>query len=280
MISSLTSYINNYSDYNSIQVAINSTAGDSGALASTHRATWKGATTTPYNAPATSRIYSTSSFSPSDIAYPLPFNLSSNSPPSSISIVGARINPQAQTIGTLILCDRLVETSGFNATATTPQNLNLPTPLLPRYTNGLGVFAAVEIGILIGNTAFTVSCEYVGADGTIGQTVPVTFGGPSNRSPGRFILLPLRPGCTGVSAITNLVVGGNTGIAGGFSVVLFKPLYMIPVCKVDNEIICDYISGNFIGRLQSISPDTFFMFLGHSNSTDYRMYGSLFINEE
>lgn len=282
MISSLSSYLSNYNDRNVINYNLpNSGGATAQVLNSLHKTvTWRG-TNSPYDTPASTRTFNASSFPPENLAFTLPFNLSGTTPPSSFALLGARINQQAQINGALIVCDRLIEVPGFNATSTAVQTgTTLPSPSLPRYNPGTGVMVGIEISTAIGGTATTVSGTYTGTDGIDYATAPVTIGGTSNNAANRFIILPLRPGCTGVSSVKNIQLAISTGTAGAMSVVLFKPLFMIPIQYTGNQIVCDYISGGFIGRLQGISSDTFLMLLSVGNAGDPRGFGSFFISEE
>jgi len=281
MISSLQNYLNNYQDRNSINYSLPNSGGVNQAINSLHKAvTWRGSLS-PYDTPAATRTFNSSSFPPENLAYTLPFNLSGTTPPSSFSFLGARINQQAQTNGVIIICDRLIEVPGFVGNVNTVQTgTTLPSPSLPRYNPGTGVMVGLEISTQIGTTVTTVIANYTGTDGVTGTTSPVTIGGTSNREVQRMILLPLRPGCTGVSSVTNIQLAATTGTAGAFSVVLFKPLFMIPIQYTSNQIVCDYLSGGFIGRLQGVPSSTFMMLLHGGNTSDPRGLGSFFINEE
>ena len=139
--------------------------------------------------------------------------------------------------------------------------------------------AGIEINTAIGATTATITCSYTTVDNTTASTMPITIGGTGNSVAGRFILLPLRPGCTGVSSVNSLQLSNSTATAGAFSVVLYKPLFMIPISDCNNEV-CDYLSGSFVGALNPISSNTFFMLLSMSAAGDNRLFGSLLINEE
>lgn len=282
MISSLQNYLNNYQDRNSINYAVTGSGGVNQAINSSHKAvTWR-TNSSPYDTPiGATRTFSASSFPPENLAFTLPFNLSGTTPPSSFSFLGARINQQAQTNGFILICDRLIEVPGFNAASVALQTgTTLPSPSLPRYNPGTGVMVGIEISSQIGTTVTTVIANYTGTDGVTGTTSPVTIGGTSNRELQRMILLPLRPGCTGVSSVTNIQLAATTGTAGGMSVVLFKPLFMIPIQYTANQIVCDYLSGGFIGKLEGVPSSTFMMLLYGGNTSDPRGIGSFFVSEE
>jgi hypothetical protein len=92
----------------------------------------------------------------------------------------------------------------------------------------VGVFVALEIHTAVGTTATTVTARYTNQAGTGSRvTKAVVFGGTSEREAGRFIILPLADGDTGVKSVEGVTVLATTGTAGAFGVVLFRPLMMV-----------------------------------------------------
>lgn len=133
------------------------------------------------------------------------------------------------TMGTVIVVDRLSHQGGLSGTTTTAQTTNLPTAALTRYTDGVGVFAALEIYSAVGSTGTTVTASYTDATLGAGQTTLATvFGGTGFNTANRCIVLPLADGGTGVQAVASVTVLASTATAGNFGVTLFRPLAVIP----------------------------------------------------
>jgi hypothetical protein len=131
--------------------------------------------------------------------------------------------------GLWMLCDRLSHQGGLSGTTTTAQTTNLPTAALTRYTDGVGVMAALEIYSAVGATATTVVCSYTNTDPTSGQlTQPMVFGGANDLAAGRMIPFNLAAGDKGVRAVANVDLVASTTTAGNFGVTLFRPLFMYP----------------------------------------------------
>jgi hypothetical protein len=131
--------------------------------------------------------------------------------------------------GLWMICDRLSHQGGLSGTTTTAQTTNLPTAALTRYTDGVGVMAALEIYSAVGSTATTVVCSYTNTDPTSGQlTQPMVFGGTNDLAAGRMILFNLASGDKGVRAVANVDLVASTTTAGNFGVTLFRPLLMMP----------------------------------------------------
>lgn len=132
--------------------------------------------------------------------------------------------------GTVVVCDRLCHQGGLDGTVVSTQTTNFPTATLPRYTDGVGVMAAVEVITAIGTTATTYSISYTNSSGTSGRTSPLqTIGGASDRGVQLFVLTPLQIGDIGIRSVESLTLTGTTGTAGNMGVTLFKPLFSIPM---------------------------------------------------
>lgn len=167
-----------------------------------------------------------------------------------VHVLSARIG-QGDARGLWILVDRLTHSGGLSGTVTTAQTANLPTAALPRYTDGVGVMAAVTIWSAIGATASTVSVSYTNSDGTPGRTSTATaIGGSSAQAASRLIVIPLQPGDLGVRSVESVTIAGTTGTAGDFGVVLFKPLGAI-----FNNAHENYAEPNFITGWAGALPD-------------------------
>ena len=150
-----------------------------------------------------------------------------------------RIAQVAASLGNsayVIICDRLSHQGGLSGTATGAQTTNLPTAALTRYTSGVGVMAALEIYSAIGATATTVTCSYTNQAGTSGRTsVDTVWGGTNFNAAGRFILLPLQQGDTGVKSVESVTAAASTLTAGNFGVTLFKPLFGLPIPNIGSQ---------------------------------------------
>lgn len=126
-----------------------------------------------------------------------------------------------------VIADRLSHQGGLSGTTTGAQTTNLPTATLTRYTDGVGVWAALEIYTGVGTTARTVTASYTNSASASGHTTEVTqFGGSNYNSAGRFVPLPMQSGDFGVKSVESVTLSASTGSAGNFGVTLFKPLFM------------------------------------------------------
>jgi hypothetical protein len=133
----------------------------------------------------------------------------------------------ANSIGTLILYDRLAHIGNLSGIVTTAQTVGL-TPT--RYTNGAGVEAWVEIYTQIGATSTTFTMNYTNDAGTAGQVSPtVAIGNTNLREAQRMIPISLAAGDAGVRAVSTLTLAASTTTAGAFGVTLLRRLAVIPV---------------------------------------------------
>lgn len=135
----------------------------------------------------------------------------------------------SQPGGFLLLADRLSHQGELSGTTSTAQSTNLPTYALPRYTSGVGVWAALEVYTTIG-TGCTTACtvEYTDQGGNSSTSPGFQFGVTGYCLGRRMIPIPLATGNTGVRAVSSVTLGSSSGTAGAFGVTLFKPLVMIP----------------------------------------------------
>jgi hypothetical protein len=122
----------------------------------------------------------------------------------------------------------LVQTVGLDATVTTTQTTNLPTPALTRYTSGVGVLMMYDIYGSIGTTATTLTVSYTNSAGAAGRTSPaVTVGGTNDRTGNMVIPLPLQAGDVGVRSVESATFAGTTGTVGVSGITLWKPLLAV-----------------------------------------------------
>ena len=129
----------------------------------------------------------------------------------------------------LILIDRLSHQGGLSGTATAVQTTNLPTATLTRYTDGVGVMAALEIYTALGTLAQTATVSYTNEAGASGRTSKaVVIGAANDNAAGRFIPIPLQDDDQGIRSVESVTPSSSTGTSGNYGVTLFKPLMLIP----------------------------------------------------
>lgn len=135
----------------------------------------------------------------------------------------------SSSFSNVMLIDRLSHQGGLSATVTTEQTTNLPTAALTRYTSGAGVMIALSLYATIGSTTATATVRYTNQAGTANQNSKAVLITAAGTTTGRFIIVPLADGDTGVRSVQGVTLSGSTGTAGNFGVVLFKPLaYLNP----------------------------------------------------
>lgn len=182
----------------------------------------------------------------------------------------------------LVIADRLSHQGGLSATVTTAQTTNLPTSALTRYTDGVGVFAAIEIYTQIGTTATTVTATYTNSGGTGSRVTPLTqIGASGYREAGRLIILPLQEGDSGVKSVESVTVASTTGTAGAFGVTLFKPLVALPIPgNGGQQLLFDSIQSG--GGVMPVIPNgacLFYIAIGNLTSTGILLNALRFIEE-
>jgi hypothetical protein len=148
----------------------------------------------------------------------------------------------------LWLIDRLCHQGGLSGTATATQTTNLPTAALTRYTDGVGVMAAIEIYAAIGTLAQTATVSYTNQAGVAGRTSkPVVIGAASDNALGRFIPIPLQDDDIGVRSVESVTPSSSTATAGNYGITLFKPLMLLPNLAVGIHAIQQRCMNPFIG---------------------------------
>ena len=168
----------------------------------------------------------------------------------------------------VIVCDRLSHQSGLSGTVTTEQTTNLPTAALTRYTDGVGVMAALEIYTGVGSTPTTVSARYTNEVGTAGMITPLTtYGGSGFNDVWRFVILPLAAGDRGVRSVEGVTLSASTGTAGNFGVTLFKPLFAVPIIVSGQQMLFDSILGMCGNMPQVLNNACLFILIVSSLST-------------
>lgn len=168
----------------------------------------------------------------------------------------------ASGVASLVLIDRLSHQGGLSGTVATEQTTNLPTAALTRYTDGVGVMAALEWYGATGATAVTATARYTNQAGT-GTRTTKAQNVASNRVVDSFAPLCLQDGDTGVRSVEGVTLSASTLTAGNFGVTLFKPLAILPaVSGVRN--FKDFF---FTGGMSEIHDDACLGLLGMSNTT-------------
>lgn len=156
-----------------------------------------------------------------------------------------------------LLYDRLCHSGGLSGAVTGEQTTNLPTAPLPRYTDGKGVMAFIEIASGVGtSTATTATVRYTNEKGESNRvSPPFTIGGSGASSGSTYLPIPLQAGDKGVRSVEGLTLAASTGTAGNVCVVLAKILSTFPVdtaCQQERTPIRSQIFG---GGMVEIYPD-------------------------
>lgn len=184
----------------------------------------------------------------------------------------------------LMLVDMCGYWPGINMNSSSAQNLS-GTPTL-RYTNGVGVRAALVITTTAGATAHNVAISYTDQDGNTGSTLPVTVActasaitphithsGTAANNYGPF--LPLANGDTGIQNVASVTISAASG-AGTAALVLYKPILTIPLSQASIASERDFL--NQIPSLPEIKDDaclTWLFFAGGATAANTNFYGSL-----
>jgi len=183
----------------------------------------------------------------------------------------AEISVATTAFTSLMLVDRLSHQGGLSGASTATQTTNLPTAALTRYTDGVGVMAALEIYSALGSTASTATISYTNQAGVSGRTSkPVVIGGASDNTSSRFIIISLQDDDTGIRSVESVTLAATTASAGNFGVTLFKPLMIFPnfsyvADQVQPRTLNTLIGG--FGCCPEIIDDACLQLLGLSNST-------------
>lgn len=158
--------------------------------------------------------------------------------PSGQSYLGA-FAARAGTAGTLILCDRLVETGSLSMAVITAQTVNSVT-VPARAAAADDVELWLEVHTLGGTTASaTVTASYTNQDGVSGRTATLVGGIPATGTPvQRSYQMTLQAGDSGVytggPGVQSVTLGTSTGTAGVLGVTLRRSLIagMIPLANL------------------------------------------------
>lgn len=184
----------------------------------------------------------------------------------------------------LMLVDMQGYYPGINMNVATSQTL-LGTPTL-RYTNGVGIRAALVVVTTTGATAHNISMTYTNNAGTGSRTLPVTVAGTASaitphithagtaaNNYGPF--LPLASGDVGIQSVQSIQLSAASG-AGTAALVLYKPLMTIPLTTATVASERDFV--NQIPSLPQIKDGaclTWLLFTGAAVAASTNFYGSL-----
>jgi len=159
------------------------------------------------------------------------------------------------------------------------------TPTL-RYTNGVGVRAALVITTTAGATAHNLSMTYTNSASVGSRTMPftvsctasaitphITHSGTAANNYGPF--LPLASGDVGIESVQSVQLSASS-LAGTAALVLYKPILTIPLVALGVATERDLL--NQIPSLPQIKDGaclTWLYFTGASTAANTNFYGAL-----
>jgi hypothetical protein len=133
-----------------------------------------------------------------------------------------------------IVIDRLSHQGGLVGNVGTPQTTNLPTAALTRYTDAVGVMAAIEVYTVASNTASVMTISYTNEAGVAGRT-----GYAASRTTmstvNSMLIFSLQAGDKGVKSVESFTMGTAMAVAGNLGITLFKPLLIFPGSVVQEQ---------------------------------------------
>ncbi len=147
-----------------------------------------------------------------------------------------KLSNTQQTIGTLLVYDRLAHSSNLNGTLATAQTVG--GSALTRYTTGNDVELFLECYTPTGATQVNVTVSYTNQAGTAGRT---SVSSPFWATPvaGQMLPIPLQSGDTGVRSVESVTLSATTATAGSFGITLVKRLCEAPVVLASGGIVLD-----------------------------------------
>lgn len=137
-----------------------------------------------------------------------------------------RFSLSSGTVGTFMLYDRLVQTSGLVGNTTGSQTVN--STALTRYTTGTGVQIWLEWYTTTGTNTPTATVSYTNQAGVSGRTA-TSPAWVASMAVGQMLPVPLASGDTGVRSVQSVTLSASTSAAGDFGIVLLKPLFDVPI---------------------------------------------------
>lgn len=174
---------------------------------------------------------------------------------------------------TLVLVDRLLDYGAIDHTTNSLQNL-VNGVGLPRYTDGVGVFAFLEVTTALGATAATCTLTYTNDQGAGGQTTTPATIQPSTVVDGNAVSLasvgtffPLQAGDRGIRSVQSVQFSAaNT--AGASNLVLCRPRLWLPLSAQAVAVERDLVLQ--VSQLPKVEDGAAFAFLlltGASSTT-------------
>ena len=148
----------------------------------------------------------------------------------------SKIGSSQQTIGTLILYDRIAHSSGLNGTLTTAQAVN--GAALTRHTTGEDVELFLEVYTATGATASNVTISYTNSAGVAGRTTPA-IAMQVTPVAGQMLPIPLQAGDTGIRSVQSVTLSASTATAGNFGITLVKRIAEIPITVAGTGVVLD-----------------------------------------
>ena len=148
----------------------------------------------------------------------------------------SKISSSQQTIGTLILYDRIAHSSGLNGTLTTAQAVN--GAALTRHTTGEDVELFLEVYTATGATASSVTISYTNSAGVSGRKTPAVAM-PVTPVVGQMLPIPLQAGDTGIRSVQSVTLSASTATAGNFGITLVKRIAEIPITVAGTGVVLD-----------------------------------------
>ena len=148
----------------------------------------------------------------------------------------------AGVVGSLIIYDRLVTTSGLNGTLTTVQNVT--SEALSRYTTGDDVQLFIEWYTATGATASNITVNYTNHLGTTGQ---VTAAQAFTQTP---VVGQMQPiflnGSDAIRTVESVTLSASTGTAGNFGITLMRRLLTIPLPLANSATSMDSFAAGMV----------------------------------
>jgi hypothetical protein len=169
-------------------------------------------------------------------------------PPAGDTVYLARFAANCNTIGTLILADRIWADS---VSATAIGNQVIYSGSFPRSSgigggdsSGTGLMMAVEVFSSAGASANTPKITYVNSAGTAGDTGTALIAIPSSAAIGTMVPIGLKSGAFGVRSITGYN-NMTTHTSGALGIVVFRPIVRIGIPIAGTEDAVDAITSGF-----------------------------------
>ena len=159
-----------------------------------------------------------------------------NAPSGKKLFVNAGTARASNSVGTLTIWDALLYYAACDHTINTLQTLTNGVAL-PRYTNGVGVHAFLEVTTGLGATAQNVTLGYTNTTPTAGRT-SVAHAIQASAIAGRIghglLTLPLQAGDVGIKSVENVIFSAANS-AGVSALVLAKRLFSVGFGSVNTD---------------------------------------------